>query len=83
LNVIDATGGPTRPLLVIRDPNECTQYVLSPIWLADGKRIAYSVSGEDVNFEIHIAQIDGSGDINATNNPAYDNFLYPIAGGGC
>ncbi|HLF25700.1 MAG TPA: hypothetical protein VJG32_05145 [Anaerolineae bacterium] len=89
LNVINSDGsGPARPLLVIRDPNNCTQYTLSPIWLAGGQRIAYNITGPAfaetfADFEIHIAQIDGSGDINATNNPGYDNFLYPIAGGGC
>jgi Tol biopolymer transport system component len=88
LYVIDASGGSTRPLLVIRDPNQCTQYVLSPVWLADGQRIAYDITGPAfaetfADFEIHIAHIDGSSDINATNNAATDWFFVPIAGGGC
>ena len=83
LYVINADGsGQATPLLAIHDPN-CTSLVsLSSVWLADGKRIAYSISNEG-NLEIHIVQIDGSGDLNATNNPAEDNFTYPIASGGC
>ncbi len=39
----------------------------------DGSKIAF-VSRRDNNFEIYIMNIDGSGQINLTNNPANDSW---------
>jgi Tol biopolymer transport system component len=42
-----------------------------PAWSPDGTRIAFA-SHRDGNAEIYIMNVDGSGPIHLTNNPAID-----------
>jgi|GEM_PF-4514384 len=49
-------------------------YVAQPVWSPDGRRIAFAAPGvgEERNADIFITNVDGSGLLNLTRNPAED-----------
>jgi Tol biopolymer transport system component len=47
-----------------------TQY---PVWSPDGRRIAFVVYNEQLDYEVNVVYADGSGQIALTQNPATDD----------
>ena len=79
IGVVNADG--TRQTLLAREwanLGGCS-FVTSFRWSPDGQRIIYETLRND-NAEIYAANVDGSGEVNLTDNPATDAFILP---GGC
>jgi len=70
--VMDANGSNLRSFAeVVNDPDAFWFFTWSP----NGSKIAF-MSSRDGNYEIHVANADGSNQHNITNNPAND--VYPV-----